>query len=50
MSFLVHRPVGFDIKQGETLLTAGEKLGPAELGLLAMAGVNTVRMGVLVFL
>lgn len=38
------RPVGFDIKQGETLLSAGEKLGPAELGLLAMAGVHTVSV------
>jgi len=38
------RPVGFDIKQGETLLNAGEKLGPAELGLLAMAGINTVSV------
>ncbi|XP_065660902.1 gephyrin isoform X3 [Hydra vulgaris] len=36
------RPIGFDIRQGETLLYAGEKLGPSELGLLAMAGINTV--------
>ncbi|XP_066918875.1 gephyrin-like [Clytia hemisphaerica] len=38
------RPVGFDIKQGETILSSGEKLGPAELGLLAMAGVHTVSV------
>lgn len=38
------RPVGFDIKQGETILCAGEKLGPAELGLLAMAGVCMVAV------
>ncbi|XP_057314925.1 gephyrin-like isoform X2 [Hydractinia symbiolongicarpus] len=38
------RPVGFDIKQGETILSAGEKLGPSELGLMAMAGVNMVSV------
>lgn len=38
------RPVGFDIKQGETILCAGEKLGPSELGLLAMAGISMVSV------
>ena len=38
------RPVGFDIKQGEIILGAGEKLGPSELGLLAMAGISNVAV------
>ncbi|XP_046849480.1 gephyrin-like [Xenia sp. Carnegie-2017] len=36
------RPVGFDIKQGERLLSRGDYLGPPELGLLATAGVLEV--------
>lgn len=32
------RPVGSDLRQGELLLRAGQRLGPAELGLLAGQG------------
>ena len=40
-SFL-SRPVGFDISKGEKILSRGDLLGPAELGLLATAGVQQV--------
>lgn len=36
------RPVGFDIQQGEKVLSAGIRLGPSELGLLATVGVIEV--------
>ena len=38
------RKIGSDIKKGETVIAAGEKLGPAELGLIAMAGVCKVAV------
>ena len=38
------RPVGFDVAQGETVLHAGERLGPAEIGLAATVGVASVRV------
>ena len=37
------RPVGFDIEKGEQVLAAGDRLGPAELGLLAAVGITTVN-------
>ncbi|XP_076442878.1 gephyrin-like [Babylonia areolata] len=37
------RPVGSDIKAGEKVLSEGQRLGPAELGLLATVGVTSVR-------
>ncbi len=47
------RPLGFDIEAGTTVLAVGERLGPAELGLIAAVGVTDVlawplpRVGVL---
>jgi molybdopterin biosynthesis enzyme len=42
------RPVGFDIGKDEQVLTAGDRLGPAELGLLAEVRVSQKpRVGVL---
>ena len=47
------RPVGYDIAAGAQVLAAGERLGPAELGLIATVGVTEVlvypkpRVGVL---
>lgn len=38
------RPVGVDIQQGERLLTAGSRLGPAEIGLLASLGITPVKV------
>jgi gephyrin len=38
------RPVGFDVAQGEIVLRAGERLGPAEIGLAATVGVARVRV------
>ena len=38
------RPVGCDIKTGETVLRAGQVLGPGELGLLAAVGVTSVQV------
>lgn len=32
------RPVGCDIKEGQTIVEKGEQIGPAEIGLLAGAG------------
>ena len=37
------RPVGFDIAKGERVLSAGDRLGPAEIGLLATVGVTRVK-------
>ncbi|WP_036276910.1 molybdopterin molybdotransferase MoeA [Microbacterium sp. CH12i] len=36
------RPVGVDLSPGATILTAGTRLGPAQLGSLAAGGVTTV--------
>lgn len=38
------RPVGYDIAAGQMLLPAGVRLGAAEIGLLATAGLTTVRV------
>lgn len=38
------RPVGFDVSVGEQVLTTNQKLGPAELGLLASLGVTKVEV------
>ena len=37
------RPVGFDVRAGEVVLKEGERLGPAELGLMATVGVISVE-------
>jgi molybdopterin molybdotransferase len=39
------RPRGEDVRPGETLLTAGRVIGPAEIGLLATLGWPQVRVG-----
>jgi gephyrin len=39
---IFERPIGFDISAGELVLSKGEVLGPAELGLLATVGVTQV--------
>ncbi|HEY8446737.1 MAG TPA: gephyrin-like molybdotransferase Glp [Thermomicrobiales bacterium] len=36
------RPVGFDLRRGDRLLPAGTLLGPAEIGLVAGAGLDPV--------
>ena len=36
------RPVGSDISEGETVLEAGVRLGPAEIGLAASVGASQV--------
>ena len=36
------RPVGFDVSKGQKVLTALQKLGPAELGLMASLGLTEV--------
>ncbi|XP_031549535.1 gephyrin-like isoform X2 [Actinia tenebrosa] len=38
------RPIGFDISSGELVLSKGEVLGPAELGLLATVSVTQVSV------
>ncbi len=38
------RPIGCDMKKGETILRAGERLGPAEIGVLASVGIVSVRV------
>ncbi|KAL2557340.1 Molybdopterin biosynthesis protein CNX1 [Forsythia ovata] len=38
------RPVGCDIAEGDVVLKSGERLGPAEVGLLATAGVLMVKV------
>lgn len=38
------RPVGVDVAEGELVLEAGTRLGPAEIGLLATAGVTDVSV------
>lgn len=41
---VLSRPVGFDIAQGQQILSKGDMLGPAELGLLASVGVTQVAL------
>jgi molybdenum cofactor synthesis domain-containing protein len=36
------RPVGVDIRRGTTVLTAGQLIGPAEIGILAGLGIDPV--------
>lgn len=36
------RPAGDDIRAGQTLLPAGQVIGPAQIGLLAAAGISSV--------
>ena len=36
------REIGSDIKEGEVVLQAGERIGPAEIGLLATVGLPIV--------
>ena len=38
------RPVGFDIKVGETLVPAGSLVGPHEVGVVAAAGGGVIRV------
>lgn len=38
------RPVGYDVAAGQLLLPAGVRLGAAEIGLLATAGLKSVRV------
>lgn len=38
------RPVGYDIAKGDVVLKSGERLGPAEIGLLATVGVLEVKV------
>lgn len=38
------RPVGVDVAAGETVLAAGEHIGPAEVGLLATVGLERVHV------
>ncbi|HUG15641.1 MAG TPA: gephyrin-like molybdotransferase Glp [Thermomicrobiales bacterium] len=39
------RPIGADLRQGDLLVPAGTRLGPAEIGLLASLGHAQVRVG-----
>jgi gephyrin len=38
------RPVGFDIGKGKRVLAKGDRLGPAELGILAAVGLTKVKV------
>lgn len=38
------RPIGYDIKQGEVVLKAGDRITPAEVGLLATCGISSVSL------
>lgn len=38
------RPVGYDVAGGEIVLTAGERLGPAEIGLAATVGATHLKV------
>lgn len=38
------RPIGFDVNKGQQVLTALQKLGPAELGLMASLGFTEVEV------
>ena len=40
---IFYRPVGCDIGKGEKVLSAGDRLGPAELGILAAVGITAVN-------
>lgn len=38
------RPIGFDVNKGQQVLSAYEKLGPAELGLMASLGLTDIEV------
>lgn len=38
------RPIGFDVKKGQQVLSCFERLGPAELGLMASLGLTDVEV------
>lgn len=38
------RPIGFDVKKGQQVLSCFERLGPAELGLMASLGLTDVEI------
>ena len=38
------RPIGFDVPKGQQVLLQGQKLGPAELGLMASLGLTDVEV------
>ncbi|CAH3187565.1 unnamed protein product, partial [Porites evermanni] len=38
------RPIGFDLNKGQQVLSAYEKLGPAELGLMASLGLTDIEV------
>ena len=38
------RPIGFDVNKGQRVLSAYEKLGPAELGLMASLGLTDIEV------
>src|SRR5215213_1591025 len=38
------RPVGFDLRRGDLLLSAGTRLGPAEIGLVAGLGLSPIAV------
>lgn len=38
------RPIGFDVSEGQHVLASSEKLGPAELGLMASLGLTNVEV------
>lgn len=38
------RPIGFDVSKGQKVLTALQKLGPAELGLMASLGLTEIEV------
>ena len=44
LCYLLFRPIGCDIKKGQTILKKGTQLGPSELGLLASVGVTKVKV------
>lgn len=38
------RPVGSDVALGQVVLSAGDRLGPAEIGILASVGASRVKV------
>jgi gephyrin len=38
------RPIGFDLRRGDLLLSAGTRLGPAEIGLVAGLGLSPIAV------
>lgn len=38
------RPIGFDLRRGDLLLSAGTRLGPAEIGLVAGIGLSPIAV------